>query len=151
MRELLGHIDKLLRGQYTRREDLLEGRVGVDSGTLAKAGLALGAVYGLFMGIYAVLRSTNPSFVQLAATMAKVPLLFLLTLVVTFPSLYVFSALSNSRLRGPDTLRLLLAAVTVNLALLASFGPVTGFFTTVPIEPLSFSACLLYTSPSPRD
>jgi hypothetical protein len=61
--------------------------------------------------------------------MLKVPALFLLTLIVTFPSLYVFSALSGSRLQFKDTLRLLLAAITVNLALLASFGPVTGFFT----------------------
>ncbi len=59
----------------------------------------------------------------------KVPLLFLLTLVVTFPPLYVFSALARSRLRFLDTLRLLLVGVTVNVALLASFGPVTGFFT----------------------
>jgi hypothetical protein len=61
--------------------------------------------------------------------MAKVPLLFLLTLMVTLPSLYVFSALANSRLHFVDTLTLLLAATAVNLALLASCGPVTGFFT----------------------
>jgi hypothetical protein len=129
MRELLGHVDRLLRGQYTRREDLAEGRVTVESSTLVKAGLVLGATYGAFMGVYAATRATNPSYAQLAATTVKVPLLFLLTLVVTFPSLYVFSALSDSRLRGPETLRLLLAAVTVNMALLASFGPVTAFFT----------------------
>ena len=56
-------------------------------------------------------------------------LLFLLTLCVTFPSLYVFSALFGSRLRADVSLRLLLLAVAVNLAVLASFGPVTAFFT----------------------
>jgi hypothetical protein len=50
-------------------------------------------------------------------------------LLVTFPSLYVFAALARSRLSFPTTLRLLLAAMTVGMALLASFGPVTGFFT----------------------
>lgn len=129
MRKLFHDIDGLLRGNYTRREDLLEGRIGVPVGTLVKAGLALGMVYGAFMGLFAVLRTDNPSYAQLAASTVKVPLLFLLTLVVTFPSLYVFSALSNSRLRHVDTLRLLLAAIGVNLALLASLGPVTGFFT----------------------
>jgi hypothetical protein len=89
----------------------------------------LRVVYGAFMGLFAVMRTGNPSWAQLAASAAKVPLLFLLTLVVTFPSLYVFSALSNSRLRHVDTLRLLLAAIGVNLALLASLAPVTGFFT----------------------
>jgi hypothetical protein len=81
------------------------------------------------MGLYGVLRPLNPEPLQLVATTFKVPLLFLLTLVVTFPSLYVVSALADSRLRFLDTLRLLLVAVAVNLALLASFGPVTAFFT----------------------
>ena len=50
------------------------------------------------------------------------------TLAVAFPSLYVFSALADSRLTFANTLRLMLAAVVVDLALLASLGPVTGFF-----------------------
>jgi hypothetical protein len=57
------------------------------------------------------------------------PLLFLLTLGVTLPSLYVFSTLAGSHLAFPQTLRLLLGGTAVNLALLASFGPITGFFT----------------------
>ena len=57
------------------------------------------------------------------------PLLFFLTLLVTFPSLYVFAALANSRLRARETLRLLVAAITVMLGVLASFAPVTIFFT----------------------
>ena len=60
--------------------------------------------------------------------MVKVPLLFLLTLVVTVPSLYVFSSLANSRLRLAATIRLLLVAISVNLAVLASLGPVIAFF-----------------------
>lgn len=129
MRELVRDIDGLLRGRFTRREDLALGRVRAPLGTLVLAGALLGAVYGAFMGLYAVLRPANPSVQQLFATTAKVPLLFLLTLVVTLPSLYVFSALSNSKLQLADTLRLLLAVIAVNLALLASFGPVTAFFT----------------------
>jgi len=129
MKELLGHIDRLLRGHFTRREDLLAGRIDTPTGPLVSAALVLGAVYGAFMGVYAVMRPEHASVAQLLATIVKVPLLFLATLVVTFPSLYVFSALANSRLHGVDTLRLLVAAITVDLALLASFGPVTGFFT----------------------
>jgi hypothetical protein len=129
MKDLLRHVDQLLRGHFTRREDLLAGRIGTPTDRLVTAALVLGGIYGAFMGIYAVLRPVHPSVPQLLATIVKVPLLFLATLVVTFPSLYVFSALANSRLHGADTLRLLVAAITVNLALLASFGPVTGFFT----------------------
>jgi hypothetical protein len=129
MRRWFQDIDSLLRGGFTGSEELAEGRLRVPASKLAVLGLVMGAVYGVFMGLYGVLRPEHPSFAQLLATMLKVPLLFLLTLVVTFPSLYVFSALANSRLRFYDTLKLLLAAVAVNLALLASFGPVTGFFT----------------------
>jgi hypothetical protein len=81
------------------------------------------------MGLYAGLRPLNPTWAQVPAAMLKVPLLFLLTLAVTLPSLYVFSALAQSRLRFPETLRLLLTAVVVDLAMLASLGPVTAFFT----------------------
>ncbi len=126
----LREVDRVLRGTYTRREELAEGRIHVPARTLVTASLVLGALYGLFMGLYAVIGPVpGPRFRQLLMTTAKVPLLFLLTLLVTFPSLYVFSALSGSRLSARDTLRLLLVAIAVNLAVLASFAPVTGFFT----------------------
>lgn len=129
MRSFFSTIDDLLRGRLTRREDLAAGRIDVPVGTLALAGLLLGATYGVTMGLFAPLRSVNPSWLQLFATAAKVPLLFILTLVVTYPSLYVVSAMFDSKLRHRETLRLLLAAMGANLALLASLGPVTAFFT----------------------
>jgi hypothetical protein len=129
MRSWFESVDRLLRGGYTRPEDLAKGEIRVEPSRLIVLAMLLGATYGVFMGLFGALRSENPVPLQLVATTLKVPLLFLLTLVVTFPSLYVVSALANSRLRFLDTLRLLLVAVAVNLALLASFGPVTAFFT----------------------
>lgn len=129
MNHWLTTTDRLLRGGFTRPDDLRQGRIRAPLTALVGLGLGLGAIYGAFMGLFGILRPENPEPLQLLATTLKVPLLFLLTLVVTFPSLYVVSALANSRLRAPDTLRLLLVAVAVNLALLASFGPVTAFFT----------------------
>ena len=129
MRRLLSDIDQLLRGGFTRSEDLSAGKVSLPVRTLMLGSLVLGCIYGAFMGVYGVTRPDNPTALQLLATTLKVPLLFLLTLVVTFPSLYVLSALAGSRLRFRATLRLLLAAIAVNLALLASLGPVVGFFT----------------------
>lgn len=122
-------VDQLLRGSFTRPEDLREGRVTITVRVLLVAGLILGALYGVFMGLYGVLRPETPSAWQLVATTAKVPLLFLLTLIVTYPSLYVFSTLSGSPLKFMETLRLLLIGIAVNLSLLSSFGPITGFFT----------------------
>ena len=129
IRRLFGQIDDLLRGSLSKKEDMREGRVAGSVRGLIVSGLVLGIVYGAFMGLYAVLRPKSPSYAQLLVTSLKVPLLFLLTLGVTFPSLYVSSALANSPLRFLPTARLLLMAIVVNLALLSSFGPVTGFFT----------------------
>lgn len=129
LRRFFSTIDDLLRGNLTRKEDLAAGRIDVPVRTLVVAGVLLGATYGVTMGLFAPLRAANPSFGQLLATAAKVPLLFFLTLVVTYPSLYVVSAMFDSKLRHRETLRLLLAAMGANLALLASLGPVTAFFT----------------------
>ena len=126
---MFGAIDTLLRGGFSKREDLERGRFEIPASTLVKAGILLGVSYGVFMGLFSAFRGGPGSMAQLLTSMVKVPSLFLLTLLVTFPSLYVFSALSGSRLEFKDTLRLLLAAIAVNLTLLASFGPVTGFFT----------------------
>ena len=128
MRRFFVLIDRLLRGDFTRGGDPAAVQA-VSLGSLIRAGFAMGAIYGVFMGLYAVARPDHRSVAQFLATTAKVPLLFLLTLFVTFPSLYVFSALANSRARFLETLRLLLAVLAVTLAVLASFGPITGFFT----------------------
>ena len=129
MRSLFQAVDTLLRGGFTREEDLRQGRIAASLGQLAAAGILLGLGYGACMGLYSTLRPGGPSYSQLLASIVKVPLLFLLTLVVTYPSLYVFSALANSPLKCLETARFLLLGVVANLALLASFGPVTAFFT----------------------
>lgn len=129
LRTLLGGIDEVLRGRYTPDREVIPEGTELRARHLIVAGVALGAIYGLFMGLYGVTRPTHATYQQTLASMAKVPLLFLLTLVVTFPSLYVFSALGNTRLRFRGILNLLLAGIAVNLTVLASFAPVTGFFT----------------------
>jgi hypothetical protein len=70
----------------------------------------------------------NMRYMQLLATTIKVPALFYLTLLVTFPSLYVFNALVGSRLTLTSVLSLLVASLAVNLAVLASLGPIVLFF-----------------------
>ncbi len=129
MQKFLADTDRLLRGGYTRPEDLRAGHISMPTQALVIGGLVMGCIYGVFMGLYGATRPDTSTFLQLLATTLKVPLLFLLTLGITFPSLYVFSSLAGGRLRFEQTLRLLLAAVAINLALLASLGPVVGFFT----------------------
>jgi len=91
--------------------------------------VSLGAAYGFFMGWYALSGGTLAGVLQLISGMVKLPLLFVMTMVVTLPSLYVFSALMGSRMPIQDVLAMLLSAAVVSLAVAASLGPILGFFT----------------------
>jgi hypothetical protein len=128
MRSWVKALDRVLRGEATQVSALRQGVIDVPAGGLAVVLVLLGMVYGFCMGWFALFNREAPEYRQLVATMLKVPALFFLTLLVTFPSLYVFNALVGSRLTLPAMLRLLLAALGVILAVLASFGPITAFF-----------------------
>jgi hypothetical protein len=121
-------LDGVLRGEATRPSRLADGNVPVPLGGLAVLCVLLGAAYGFCMGLFAVVNRDPPQYTQVLASTIKVPALFLLTLVVTLPSLYVFNALAGSRLGGLAVLRLLVASLSVTLAVLASFGPIVAFF-----------------------
>ncbi len=125
----LKSLDELLRGHRTSPAALLQGEVNLSLRVFLPLAVLLGAAYGFFMGWFSVLSREAPEYRQVLACMIKVPALFLLTLLVTFPSLYVFNALVGSRLDFKGTLRLLVGAIAVNLVVAASLGPILAFFT----------------------
>jgi len=99
VQELREPLDDLLRGRLTREEHLAQGHIDVPPLPLVQGSLLIGAINGALMGLFAALRAETPSVLHLFATTFKVPLLFLLPLVVTYPSLYVVSALFESKLK----------------------------------------------------
>jgi hypothetical protein len=124
---VFGQLDRVLRGDALKPGDTgrrLDFAVGPLLGLVA----ILAASYGVCMGSFAVLARDDPEWRQILASAVKVPLLFVLTLVVTFPSLYVFSALLGSRLRLADLLRVVSAGLAVLVTVLAAFGPIVSFF-----------------------
>jgi len=129
MSSWLKEIDDLLRGSKTQPESLAEGTGGLRLQRYAATAAVLGAVYGLSMGLYGALTHDPAVYAQFFSSALKVPALFFLTLVVTFPSLYVFSALVGARLDPLSALRVIVATITVSLAVLASFAPINAFFT----------------------
>lgn len=131
---MLRELDGLVRGERTTRERLSSGTFELPLGRFVAVALVLGATYGFFMGWYAIARTwgtpgARDGWMQMFASMVKVPALFLCTLIVTFPSLYVFNALVGCRLMFGATLRLLVAAIVVHLAVAASLAPIVAFFT----------------------
>ncbi|MBX3381415.1 MAG: hypothetical protein KF805_15075 [Phycisphaeraceae bacterium] len=120
-------LDELLRGKLT---DAKQVRMGMTPVRLfGPWALLLGATYGSFIAWYAIAGGAANAWWHLLYVMVKLPALFLLTLFVTFPSLYVFNALMGCGLGFRATLRLLVATIVVNLALAASLGPILAFFT----------------------
>lgn len=137
----LKQLDDLLRGRRTTPELLSGGRFEIPLRTFIILAVALGAGYGFFMGWFSIFDKGFYGLAQFISSTVKLPALFLFTLIVTLPSLYVFNALVGGRLDFPATLRVLVAAVVVNLAVAASFGPILGFF-TVSTKSYSFMVLL---------
>lgn len=121
-------LGSILRGEATRLSALRTGTINIPARGLSVVIILLGMLYGACMGSFAVFNDSGGEWKQLVATTLKVPLLFFLTLVITFPSLYVFNALVGSRLSLLSVLRLLVAALGVMLAVLASMGTIVMFF-----------------------
>ncbi len=134
-------LDRVLRGEATRLSALTDGTIRVPAFGLSVVAIILALFAGLCTGAFALFNRQPPVYEQLLASAVKVPLLFFLTLLVTFPSLYVFNALVGSRLLLGSVLRLLIAALAVTVAVTASFGPITAFF-SVSTENYSFMVLL---------
>ena len=133
----LKDLDRILRGEATKLSELRRGTIEIPVGGITMVLVVLAMIYGACIGSFSVFRGGESSGLQLIASTLKVPALFVLTLLVTFPSLYVFNALVGSRLFLPAVLRLLVAALAVTVTVLASLGPIVAFFsasTTSKIE-----------------
>ncbi len=130
----LKSLDRILRGEATRPDAIKDGNIDFQCFGLTIVVILLAMIYGFCMGSFSLFKelgsdiSQSDRYWQLFASTVKVPGLFLLTLIVTFPSLYVFNALVGSRLNLIAMLKLLIASLAVNLAVLASLGPITAFF-----------------------
>jgi len=128
-------LDRVLRGEATELPALQQGGLSVPAFPLLSVLVVLGMVAGACTGVYAVITryhqdpaTAHMGWEQMLASTIKVPLLFCLTLLITFPSLYVFNALVGSKLKMAAMLRLLIAALAVMMAVLASLGPIVAFF-----------------------
>lgn len=115
-------MDRLLRERETiwqqihvehRLEALIRDLVLASAGAFA----CYGAVLGLSQGV-----------LQALASAIKLPLLFLLTLGICLPTLYVFNVLCGGRLSPRQALALLLVAISGTSIFTMAFAPVTLFF-----------------------
>ncbi|GAA1692713.1 hypothetical protein [Fodinicola feengrottensis] len=87
---------------------------------LASTVIAL-ACYGGVLG-------ASSSMAQAVSSALKLPVLFLVTLAICLPTLYLFNLVFGARLSLLQTLSLVLLAITVTSVLSLTFAPVSLFF-----------------------
>jgi ABC-type multidrug transport system fused ATPase/permease subunit len=129
-------LDEILRGDATQLSSLENGQIELPLKGLLLVMILLGVIAGICIGSFNLLHpldenaviTTRDAWMQTFASAVKLPLLFFLTLLITFPSLYVFNALVGSRLKLMSVLKLLVASIAVMLSVVASLGPIVVFF-----------------------
>jgi hypothetical protein len=119
----LAIIETILRSRYQFFTEIREGvELGRKMRAMLVSSIAFFALYGAVMG------STHYSPWQTLSSAAKLPVLFLATLVVCSPTLYFFNLIFGSNQSLAQNFALILAAITVTAVLLLSFAPIVLFF-----------------------
>ena len=79
------------------------------------------AIFGLVLG-------ASNGFSQALSSMVKLPLLFLATLAICLPTLYLFNLVFGARLSMMQAVTLIMVAITVISVLTLAFAPISLFF-----------------------
>ncbi len=115
-------VEFILRSRDQFFVEVREGKqLGQKLKSMIIASLLCLLVYGAVLG-------SSHSALQALSSAIKLPILFLVTLVLTGPTLYFFSVLFGSNQTLTQSLVLLMTAITVTSVLLLSFAPITLFF-----------------------
>ena len=119
---LVGQVELLLRNRY---RFFVEIRDGIDVRPKIQAMIVYAA---LFLAVFGAVIGSENSVWQAVASAVKLPLLFLLTLLVCFPTLYFFNTIFEASLGVSQNLALLLTAIVMTSIVLLAFAPVVVFF-----------------------
>ena len=115
-------IERILRDRQGIWQQVVEDR-GLPQLTgqmLTSSGIAL-AVYGAVLGSF-------HSVLMALTSAVKLPLLFLVTLAICLPTLYLFNLVFGARLSIRQSLALVMVALTVTSMLALAFAPISLFF-----------------------
>ena len=118
----LAVIETILRNRY---HFFVEIRDGIATKPKMRA-MIISSI--LFLALYGAVLGSTHSLWQALSSAAKLPLLFLATLVVCSPTLYFFNVLYGSNQSLTQNFCLILTAITVTSVLLLSFSPIILFF-----------------------
>ena len=118
----LAVIETILRN---RHHFFIEIRDGVELKEKMRA-MLISSI--LFLALYGAVLGSTHSLWQTLSSSAKLPILFLATLIICSPTLYFFNVLYGSNQSLTQNVALILTAITVTAVLLLSFAPIVLFF-----------------------
>ncbi len=123
--------DKAQRGLIVER--IMRDREGIWRQVVEERGLGSMAlrmfVTSLFsLAVYGAVLGASHSPLQAASSAIKLPLLFLATLAICLPTLYLFNLIFGARLGMMQAVVLILTCVTVTSVLALAFAPISLFF-----------------------
>ncbi|WP_018349421.1 proline-rich domain-containing protein [Longispora albida] len=115
-------IERILRDREGIWRQIIEERKlrQLTGQMLASSAIAL-AVYGFVLGFF-------NSFAQAAVSMVKLPILFLVTLAICLPTLYLFNLVFGAKLSIGQAVSLVMTSITVMSTLALAFAPISLFF-----------------------
>ena len=124
-----GLLDGLLRRRDSFFEEIFEGRdIGQRIRWYLLAIVMLSGFYGFTMGSMGVTLDLQKGLLQMFTSALKVPVLYVFSVGICFPVLYIVLVLMGAKLSFAQTLSLILLALTLNSVLLASCAPILVFF-----------------------
>ncbi len=115
-------VMELLRDRQKFLEDIRQGHQLKDK----MLGLLISSA--VFIGIYGVIIGASSNWLQSIFSAIKLPTLYLLTLIICFPTLYFFNVMFGSKKNFDQFLTLLMTAMALMAVLLFGFAPVSLFF-----------------------
>lgn len=118
----LSIIESILRN---RAEFFASIRKGDDNLRIIRAMLISSFV---FLALYGAVMGLSDGPLQALASFVKLPILFLVTLLICVPSLHFFNILFGSKQTASQSVALTLTAITTSSVMLLSFAPITLFF-----------------------
>ena len=118
-------IERILRDRDGIWEQIGDER---DLGRLTRDMLVSSTVALFFFGAVLGAFNTDNALLQALLSAVKLPLLFLVTLAICLPTLYLFNLVFGARLQVRQALALVMVAITVISMLAVAFAPISLFF-----------------------
>jgi hypothetical protein len=125
----IAYIDHLLRNREQVIADLQDSaKVGQVTKTCSKVFVTLTVLYGLIMGSQSLMHGHASGWMYSLTAATKLPLLFLLTLAICIPLMYVLNVLMGPREQFKVIFGVLMSSLAVTSILLAACALILGFF-----------------------